>query len=85
MPKRIYVGNLPATASEADVSKLVSGSGRVEAVEFTRDKSRDSAMATITFAGDGPKTVDDIDGQRFGGRVIKASSDRAVVINHEEQ
>lgn len=85
MAKRIYVGNLPAKASEADVTNLVARSGKVESMEIHRDKSGDTAMATITFAGDGPDSVDGIDGQRFGGRVIKASTDRSVVINHEEQ
>lgn len=86
MPKRIYVGNLPFKAEENDVRRLVDGHGAVERVEIKADKTNGSAMAVIVFEGEGPNTViDAVNGRSIAGRKIVASTDREVVINHEEQ
>ena len=86
MPKRIYVGNLPFSASDDEVRGLVRGHGEVKGVEIKQDAKTESAMAVIVFEGEGPNTISGaLNGTMVGGRKIVASDDRSVVINHEEQ
>ncbi len=86
MAKRIYVGNLPFTATDAEVRALLKGHGEVKGIEIKTGAKSKSAMAVIVFEGDGSKTaIDALNGSTIGGRKIVASTDRSVVINHEEQ
>ncbi len=86
MPKRIYVGNLPFSASDDEIRAMLEGHGKVEAINIKPDAKNKSAMAAIVFEGEGPNTVvEALHGRKVGGRQIVVSEDRNIVINHEEQ
>ena len=50
MPKRIYVGNLPSSATEKDIAKLMAQFGTVESVSL--DRRRGSAMVEMSSGAD---------------------------------
>ena len=81
------IGNLPFTATEGDVRGYFRGNAHfVEKVEIRTDPKNKTAMAAIALGDGTPDTVvDGLHGQVIDGRQLVASTDREVVINHEEQ
>ena len=76
MPKRIYVGNLPFTATESEIRTLFEEYGTVREVNMITDRE------TGRFRGFGFIEMDDeeadtaiskMDGVEFGGRALRVN------------
>ena len=71
---RIFVRNLPYTATEEEVAALFEKFGKLTAVHILVDRStkRSKGLAYVTFAlpEDGMKAMEAIDGSIFQGRLI---------------
>ena len=65
MSKRIYVGNLPSTASRTQVQDLFSKYGKVSSVEIARD-----GTATIEMVSGGDSAIKALHQTDMGGRTI---------------
>ena len=90
MPKRIYVGNLPFDITHEQVDSYFRGNAHVvdaPVVEkLKRDRATESARAIVVVEGGEPDAIAaSVHGTEIGGRTIACSTDRSVVINHEEQ
>ncbi len=72
MPKRIYVGNLPFSATTDEVRDLVSPYGKVESVTI------ESGVAAVVFRDEaaGQKALSGLLGGLLGGRRLKVSEAR---------
>ena len=77
MAKRLYVGNLPYTVSQADLTDLFSQAGNVESVNLIMDREtgRIKGFGFVEMAAeeDAKKAVRMFDGYKMG--------DRAIVVN----
>ena len=71
---RIFVRNLPYTATEEEVAELFEQFGKLSAVHILVDRStkRSKGLAYVTFAipEDGVKAMEAVDGSIFQGRLI---------------
>lgn len=71
---RVFVRNLPYTATEEEVAALFEQFGKLTAVHILVDRStkRSKGLAYVTFAlpEDGVKAMEAIDGSIFQGRLI---------------
>jgi len=71
---RIFVRNLPYTATEEEVAELFEKFGKLSAVHILVDRStkRSKGLAYVTFAipEDGVKAMEAVDGSIFQGRLI---------------
>jgi len=79
MPKRIYVGNLPFSATESEIRTLFEEYGTVREVNMITDRE------TGRFRGFGFIEMDDeeadtavskMDGVEFGGRALRVNEAR---------
>jgi RNA recognition motif-containing protein len=79
MPKRIYVGNLPFTATTDEVTELFEQYGSVESVNLVTDRDtgrpRGFGFVEMDDAG-GDKAIRALDGTAFGGRNLKINEAR---------
>lgn len=79
MPKRIYVGNLPFTATTDEVTELFEQYGSVESVNLVTDRDtgrpRGFGFVEMDDAG-GDKAIKALDGTAFGGRNLKINEAR---------
>jgi superfamily II DNA/RNA helicase len=69
----IYVANLPWKATEADVTKLFSGHGRVHETTIVMDRKtgRSRGFAFVSMAApDVASAIDRLNGHRLGGREL---------------
>ncbi len=74
--KKLYIGNLPWTSTEADLRDLFSGFGEVHsaAVITDRDTGRSRGFGFVELdeaAAD--KAISDLDGKDYGGRPIRVN------------
>ncbi len=74
--KKLYVGNLPWTSTEADLRDLFSTFGEVHsaAVITDRDTGRSRGFGFVELdenAAD--KAISDLDGKDYGGRPIRVN------------
>ena len=79
MPKRIYVGNLPFTATTDEVTKLFEKYGSVESVNLVtdRDTGRPRGFGFVEMGDAGAdKAILALDGVAFGGRNLKVNEAR---------
>ena len=77
--KRIYVGNLPFSATETEVRDLFEEHGTVSAVNLItdRDTGRFRGFAFIEMEDeDAVSAIKALDGQDFGERPLKVSEAR---------
>lgn len=78
MTKKIYVGNLPFTATEDSLSELFSQYGKVESVKLItdRDTGRPRGFGFVEM-GDGASTaINALNETEFGGRNLKVNEAR---------
>lgn len=79
MAKRIYVGNLPFTATTEEVTELFEQYGSVESVNLVTDRDtgrpRGFGFVEMDDAG-GDKAISALDGVAFGGRNLKINEAR---------
>jgi RNA recognition motif-containing protein len=76
MSKKLYVGNLPFTATEDEVSDLFSSYGTVETCELIndRDTGRPRGFGFVTMnEDDANAAIEALDGYEMGGRPLKVN------------
>lgn len=74
--KKIYVGNLPWSATEADLRELFSAHGTVHsaAVITDRDTGRSRGFGFVELdAAAADKAIAELDGRDFGGRALRVN------------
>lgn len=73
---RIYVGNLPFTADEAQVRQLFEQHGTVESVALINDREtgRPRGFGFVEMSkGDASKAIQSLNGQNMDGRPLKVN------------
>ena len=76
MPKTIYVGNLPFTATTDEVTELFEQYGSVESVNLVTDQltGRPRGFGFVEMDDtDADAAISALDGVAFGGRNLKVS------------
>ena len=76
MAKRIYVGNLPFTASEAEVRRLFEAYGTVHDVNVISDREtgRPRGFGFVEMEDDqAEEAIGALNGTEFGGRTLRVS------------
>lgn len=79
MPKRIYVGNLPYTATEEEVRNLFSEHGEVTNVAMINDREtgRFRGFCFVEMGdADADAAIEALNGQDMGGRPLKVNEAR---------
>ena len=73
---KIYVGNLPFSASEADVRTLFSQHGTVESVSLPTDREtgRPRGFGFVEMSqADAARAIQSLNGQDMGGRPLRVN------------
>ena len=73
---KIYVGNLPFSASEADVRTLFSAHGTVESVSLPTDREtgRPRGFGFVEMSqADAARAIQSLNGQDMGGRPLRVN------------
>ena len=77
MSKKIYVGNLPFTSTEADLKSVFGRHGAVESVSIVTDREtgrpRGFAFVEMQEASAADDAIRALDGSDLGGRNIKVN------------
>jgi RNA recognition motif-containing protein len=81
MSTRLYVGNLPFSADEDQVRELFEQNNRTVAeVKIITDRGtgrpRGFGFVEMASPEDAESAINDLDGQEFGGRVLKVNEAR---------
>jgi RNA recognition motif-containing protein len=80
MGKKLYVGNLPFTATQADLDELFAQVGTVESVNIITDKfsgeSRGFGFVEMSTDEEAQAAVEKLDGQDLKGRSLKVNEAR---------
>ena len=80
MGRKLYVGNLPYTASEQDLQDLFASAGGVESVNLMRDmatgRARGFAFVEMVSDEDAQKAIDQLNNTDFGGRNLTVNEAR---------
>ncbi|MFQ5493470.1 MAG: RNA recognition motif domain-containing protein [Candidatus Dojkabacteria bacterium] len=80
MKNKLYVGNLPWTATNDELSELFSAYGEVvEAnIIFDRETNRSKGFGFVTMATEeaAAEAMEKLEGSEFGGRTIRVSEAR---------
>ena len=74
MPKRIFVGNLPFSATEGELNDLFADIGAVESATIITDRysgrSRGFGFVEMSSDDDADKAIDQLNGHALGDREI---------------
>jgi RNA recognition motif-containing protein len=73
---KIYVGNLPFSASEADVRQLFSQHGTVESVSLPTDREtgRPRGFGFVEMSqADAARAIQSLNGHEMGGRTLRVN------------
>ena len=77
MSKKLYVGNLPFSATESDLRSLFQPHGAVESVSVIMDRetgrARGFAFVEMQDAGDAANAIRALDGTDMGGRSLRVN------------
>ena len=79
MTQKIYVGNLPFSATEEEVEALFSAHGEVVscALPIDRETGRPRGFGFVEMSSDdAAKAIKTLDGQMFGGRQLRVNEAR---------
>ena len=80
MARKLYVGNLPFTAGEAELQDLFATAGAVESVKVMRDmatgRARGFAFVEMSTDDDAQKAIDKLHNYEFGGRNLTVNEAR---------
>nr|AHA84212.1 chloroplast 30S ribosomal protein 2 [Phaseolus vulgaris] len=75
--RRLYVGNIPRTVNNDELSKIVQEHGAIEKAEVMYDKysgrSRRFAFVTMKTVEDANAVIEKLNGTEIGGREIKVN------------
>ena len=76
----IYVGNLPWSSSEQELSDTFSESGTVEKATIITDRdsgrSKGFGFVTMNDSGEANAAIEGLNGADFGGRALKVNEAR---------
>src|SRR6187397_2938586 len=74
MSTKLYVGNLPYEATEADLQTLFEASGQVASVNIIRDRAtgqaRGFAFVEMSDAEGARRAISELDKHQYGGRAL---------------
>ena len=77
MGRKLYVGNLPYSVTESDLSEKFAESGTVESCKLIidRDTGRSKGFGSIEMATDAEAraAIDSLNGQDYDGRPMKVN------------
>jgi cold-inducible RNA-binding protein len=80
MGKKLYVGSIPFTATEEDLSNLFSTIGEVESVKIITDpgtgRSKGFGFIEMATEEDAKRAIDDLNGKSFMERSIVVNEAR---------
>ena len=78
MSMRIYVGNLPFTATEDEVRQLFGGYGNVESVNLISDREtgRPRGFGFVEMSDGAEEAISTLHQTDFGGRSLNVSQAR---------
>ncbi|MBU0691290.1 RNA-binding protein [bacterium] len=79
MSKKLYVGNLPFTATEDEIRTLFGEYGEVDTVELLTDREtgRPRGFGFVQMDDDGAvKAIENLDGKDMGGRPLRVNEAR---------
>jgi cold-inducible RNA-binding protein len=80
MARKLYVGNLPFTAGEAELQELFAQAGTVDSVKVMRDmatgRARGFAFVEMSTDGDALAAIDKFHNYEFGGRNLTVNEAR---------
>ncbi|MEM8995965.1 MAG: RNA-binding protein [Acidobacteriota bacterium] len=78
MSKRIYVGNLPFSATEDEVSELFGAFGTVTSVSLINDREtgRPRGFGFVEMEVGADEAIQALDGSNLGGRTLKINEAR---------
>ena len=78
--KKIYVGNIPYNATEAELKELFAEYGEIESVKIIKDQftDRSRGFGFIEMASDEAikKAIEALDGKDFMGKSLKVNEAR---------
>ncbi len=77
MSKKLYVGNLPFSATEADLRELFEAHGSIESINVITDREtgrpRGFAFVEMEDTESASKAMQALDGRDMGGRNLKVN------------
>jgi RNA recognition motif-containing protein len=77
MGKKLYVGNLPTSATQESLEKVFGNIGEVNSVNLIKDRdtnqSKGFAFVEMTRDGDADKAIFDLDGTMMDEHEIKVN------------
>lgn len=77
MESKLYVGNLPYTATEEELSQMFGQAGTVTSVAIIKDRetgrSKGFAFVEMATDADAQKAISMLNGQSMGGRDLRVS------------
>jgi len=79
MATRLYVGNLPFSATEEELRQVFGEHGTVEAVELVKDREtgRPRGFGFVQMDAEGAaNAIKKLDGQQMGGRALNVNEAR---------
>ena len=80
MGKKLFVGNLPFSATTADLEALFSQAGTCESAEIVTDRatgrSRGFGFVEMSSPGEAERAVAELNGAELGGRKLNVSEAR---------
>ena len=80
MGRRLYVGNLPYTAGEAELQELFSKAGTVDSVRVMRDaatgRARGFAFVEMSTDEEAQKAASELNSFQMGGRALTVNEAR---------
>ena len=80
METKLYVGNLPYTATEEELQTMFAGAGTVKTVTVVRDRdtgrSRGFAFVEMETQADAQKAISMVNGKDLGGRALTVNMAR---------
>jgi cold-inducible RNA-binding protein len=80
MARKLYVGNLPFSASEQELQDLFAGVGQVESVNIVRDtatgRARGFAFVEMASDDDAQNAIGKLHNTPFGGRNLTVNEAR---------
>ena len=80
MARKLYVGNLPFSTTEAELQELFGRAGAVESVNVVRDiatgRVRGFAFVEMATDDEAQKAIQELDQQEVGGRSLTVNEAR---------
>ena len=77
LSKKLYVGNLPFSATEADIRELFEAHGSIESINVITDREtgrpRGFAFVEMSDGESATKAMEALDGRDLGGRNLKVN------------